>query len=85
MRRFLVPLAVTSTKKAVARLRYARWKRLHRLVYVVGVLAVVHFWMRVKADVREPLVWAAVLAVAFGVRAVDAAHTAWKARQRVSQ
>lgn len=67
----LVPLALTSRKKSVARLGYARWKLLHRLVYVVAVLAIIHFVMRVKADVREPYVWGTVLAVLFVVRGVD--------------
>jgi sulfoxide reductase heme-binding subunit YedZ len=67
----LIPLALTSTKEALQRLGFARWKRLHRLVYVVGVLAVIHFAMRVKADTREPYVWATVLTLLFVVRLVD--------------
>ena len=66
----LVPLALTSTKKSLQRLGFARWKRLHRLVYVVAILAVIHFVMRVKADTREPYVWAAVLFVLFAVRLI---------------
>jgi len=76
----LVPLALTSTKESLQRLGFARWKRLHRLVYAVGVLAVIHFVMRVKADTREPYVWAAVLFVLFVVRTVD-----WARNQRKSQ
>ncbi len=70
----LVPVAVTSTKRSPARLGFARWKRVHQLVYVVGVLGVVHFYMRVKADTREPLVYAALLAGLFVVRLVDASR-----------
>ena len=40
-----------------------RWKRLHRLVYAAGALGGVHFWLRVKTDVREPAIYAAVLSV----------------------
>jgi sulfoxide reductase heme-binding subunit YedZ len=58
----LIPLAATSTAAAVRRLGFPRWKRLHRLAYVCGLLGVVHFWLRVKKDVREPFVYAAVLA-----------------------
>ena len=58
----LVPLALTSTKAAIRRLG-RNWVRLHRLVYVIGVLAVLHFWWLVKSDVREPLLYAAILAV----------------------
>ena len=67
----LVPLALTSTKESLQRLGFARWKSLHRLVYVVAVLAVIHFVMRVKADTREPYVWATVLFVLFAVRVAD--------------
>ena len=56
----LVPLAVTSTAGWMRRLG-RRWQRLHRLVYPVVVLGVIHFWWQVKADWREPAVYAAVL------------------------
>ena len=59
----LAPLAATSTAASVRRLGFARWKRLHRLVYAAGALAALHFWLRVKADHREPAAYAAVLAV----------------------
>jgi methionine sulfoxide reductase heme-binding subunit len=59
----LVPLAATSTANAVRRLGFPRWKRLHRLVYLAGGLAVLHFVLRVKKDVREPAVYGVVLAI----------------------
>lgn len=58
----LVPLALTSTRAAIRRLG-RRWQQLHRLVYAAAVLGVVHFLWLVKADAREPLIFAAVLAV----------------------
>jgi sulfoxide reductase heme-binding subunit YedZ len=58
----LVPLAATSTNRAVKRLGFRRWKRLHRLVYVAAVLGVVHFVWRVKADYLEPALFAVALA-----------------------
>jgi sulfoxide reductase heme-binding subunit YedZ len=64
----LIPLALTSTKGAVGRLGFARWKRIHRMVYVIAILAVVHFTMRVKADTTEPLTYGAILLLLFGVR-----------------
>jgi sulfoxide reductase heme-binding subunit YedZ len=67
----LIPLAVTSTNGWMRRLGFARWKSLHRLVYLIGVLAVVHFVWRVKKDLTEPLAYAAVLVVLLGVRAVE--------------
>ena len=58
----LVPLAVTSTQGMMRRLG-RRWKQLHSLVYLIGVLAVLHFVWLVKADVREPLIYLALLAL----------------------
>ncbi|HLY53244.1 MAG TPA: protein-methionine-sulfoxide reductase heme-binding subunit MsrQ [Steroidobacteraceae bacterium] len=58
----LVPLAVTSTNAMQRRLG-RRWQTLHRLVYVVAVLGVWHFYWQVKRDVREPLLYAGILAV----------------------
>lgn len=76
----LVPLAATSTDAMIRRLGGRRWRALHRLAYVAGVLGVVHFWMMVKADIREPMLYAAVLAVLLGYR-VAAAVLARPARQ----
>ena len=59
----LIPLAATSTASAVRRLGFPRWKRLHRLVYLAGILAAIHFVLRVKKDVREPAVYAAILGI----------------------
>ncbi len=63
----LVPLAATSTRAMMRRLG-RRWKILHRLAYLAGVLGVVHFLWLVKADLLEPLLYAAVLALLLGVR-----------------
>jgi sulfoxide reductase heme-binding subunit YedZ len=68
----LVPLALTSTKDALQRLGPVRWKRLHRLAYLAAGLGVLHYVLRVKADLREPLVYGAVLAALLGVRVVAA-------------
>ncbi len=56
----LLPLAITSTNKMMRRLG-RNWGRLHQLVYVIPALGVLHFWWLVKADVREPLVYAVLL------------------------
>ncbi len=66
----LVPLALTSTDRAVRRLGFRSWKRLHRLVYVAALLAVVHFVWRVKADLRKPLLFAAAIGVLLFLRLV---------------
>ncbi len=64
----LFPLAVTSTKGWIKRLGAPRWRALHRLVDAAGILGVLHFFMMVKADLREPAVYAAVLAILLGYR-----------------
>jgi sulfoxide reductase heme-binding subunit YedZ len=66
----LVPLAVTSTNGWVKRLGGRNWQRLHRLVYVIAPLAVVHFWWQkaAKNDVGEPVVYALLVALLLGVR-----------------
>jgi len=66
----LVPLAITSTKSSIRRLGFARWRRLHQLAYVAGVLAVVHFIWRVKVDASQPLTYAAALGLLLVVRAL---------------
>lgn len=58
----LVPLAVTSTKGWIKRLGARNWQHLHKSVYLIGVLAVVHFIMMRKGFQIEPLVYAAILA-----------------------
>jgi len=64
----LVPLAVTSTQGMIRRLGGRRWSLLHRLVYVVAILGVVHFWMSVKADIREPLAYAVIFGLLLAYR-----------------
>jgi sulfoxide reductase heme-binding subunit YedZ len=64
----LAPLAATSTAASVQRLGFPRWKRLHRLVYFAAILGVIHFFLRVKKDVSEPAVYAAVLALLLSAR-----------------
>ena len=64
----MVPLAVTSTNAMIKRLGGKRWRALHRLAYVAAIAGVTHYYMQVKADTRQPLVFAAVLAVLLGYR-----------------
>ncbi len=82
----LIPLAVTSTNKMMRRLG-RRWQTLHRLVYVITLLGVWHYYWQVKKDVREPLLYAGALALLLGYRAVrswlkkhPAGHSASTAR-----
>jgi len=63
----LLPLAITSTRSWIRRLG-RRWPQLHRLVYVAALAGVIHFLWLVKADLREPLIYAALLALLLGLR-----------------
>jgi len=63
----LLALAVTSTRGWIRRLG-RNWQRLHRLVYVAAVLGVIHFYWQVKADTREPLLYAGILLVLLAAR-----------------
>ncbi len=62
-----IPLAATSNQTMMKRLK-TNWKKLHQLVYVIALLAVLHFWWLVKKDVTEPFYYAAVLACLLGIR-----------------
>jgi len=64
----MVPLAVTSTAGMIRRLGGKRWNALHRLVYVSAVAGAVHYYWLVKADVRRPIIYGAVVAVLLGIR-----------------
>jgi sulfoxide reductase heme-binding subunit YedZ len=65
----LVPLAITSTARMVKRLG-KRWAKLHRAVYVIAVLGTIHFWMAVKRDITDPLIFAVIFAFLLGYRLV---------------
>jgi len=64
----LIPLALTSTNKMMKRLK-RNWAKLHQLVYVIAVLGVLHFLWLVKADTREPLIYAVILLMLLSYRA----------------
>jgi sulfoxide reductase heme-binding subunit YedZ len=69
----LIPLAITSTNKMMRRLG-RRWQTLHRWVYAAAILGVWHYYWQVKRDVREPLIYAAILAILLGYRLVRQAR-----------
>jgi sulfoxide reductase heme-binding subunit YedZ len=73
----MIPLAVTSTRGMQRRLG-RNWVKLHRLVYPIAILGVWHFWWQVKADIREPALYASILAGLLGFRVFKA----WQRRQR---
>jgi sulfoxide reductase heme-binding subunit YedZ len=65
----LTAMALTSTS-GMRRRMGRRWQQLHYSVYAVGLLGVWHYWWQVKADIREPLIYAAILTALLGFRAV---------------
>ena len=65
----LIPLAATSTNAAIRRLGGRSWQALHRTVYAIGILAVLHYSWLVKADQSQPLLYGGILAVLLGLRA----------------
>ena len=73
----LIPLAITSTNGMMRRLG-KRWQQLHRLIYVIAILGVWHYYWQVKKDVREPLIYAAIVLVLLGWRV-------WNARKRAAK
>ena len=75
----MVPLAATSTAGMIRRLGGARWRMLHRGVYLAAIAGVLHFLWLVKKDVREPYLYAAILAVLLLARL-----PLWKRRRRTA-
>ena len=63
----LLPLAITSSDNMIRKLK-SNWKRLHRLIYLIAILGVLHFVWLVKKDVTEPLIYAAIILVLFLLR-----------------
>ena len=79
----LLALAITSTRGWQRRLR-KNWKRLHQLVYLAGILVIVHFYMLVKADVRRPLAYGAVIILLLLIRTPWVKKQAKKLRGQLS-
>src|SRR5687767_7906456 len=64
----LVPLAITSTKGWIKRLGNKRWNALHWLIFPAVLLGMIHYYMAVKRDIREPLFYALIFAALFWYR-----------------
>ena len=58
----MIPLALTSSRKAVLFLK-DKWKKLHRLIYLIAILGVIHFVWLVKKDLTEPLIYGAIIII----------------------
>ncbi|MES2323726.1 MAG: protein-methionine-sulfoxide reductase heme-binding subunit MsrQ [Pseudomonadota bacterium] len=78
----LIPLAVTSTNGMIKRLGGKRWQWLHRLIYVIAPLGILHFWwMKAgKNNFTEPIIFGLVVAVLLGLRVYWARSAAQAAR-----
>jgi len=76
----LVPLAVTSTNAMMKRLG-SRWQKLHRLVYLIAILGVVHYYWQVKKDILEPSIYISILLVLLGYRLL----LRWRRRQATAK
>jgi len=66
----LLPLAATSTMSMQRRLG-RNWQRLHRAIYAVAILGVLHYWWLVKRDLTEPILFALAVAVLLGARLAE--------------
>ena len=64
----LIPLAITSTNNMIHRLGGQRWRNLHKLVYLIAVGGVIHYWWLIKKDLTNPITFAAILLLLFGIR-----------------
>ena len=81
----MLPLAITSTTGWIRRLGGKRWQKLHRLIYFSAAAGVVHFIWLVKADLRRPLTYGAVLGVLLAYRAVAWLMARSRSRRTASQ
>jgi sulfoxide reductase heme-binding subunit YedZ len=81
----MIPLAITSTKGWIRRLGGQRWNLLHRLVYVSASFGVLHYWWKVKLDVTNPMIYAAIVGVLLGWRVVKAITKRNETRRRTAR
>jgi sulfoxide reductase heme-binding subunit YedZ len=72
----MIPLALTSTRGSIRRMGGKRWNRLHTLIYPIAILGVIHYWMAVKKDITDPLIYAVIVCVLLGWRVVR-----WRTRR----
>ncbi|HTJ95830.1 MAG TPA: protein-methionine-sulfoxide reductase heme-binding subunit MsrQ [Rhodocyclaceae bacterium] len=64
----MLPLAITSNAAMIKRLGGKRWQALHKMIYPLTMLAVLHYWWLVKKDITQPAIYAGLLSVLLGVR-----------------
>ena len=66
----LIPLAITSTNAMMKKMGGKNWQLLHKLVYLIAIFAVIHYWWLVKKDITQPLIYAGLLAVLLTYRII---------------
>lgn len=76
----LIPLALTSSNAMIRRLGAKRWQRLHRAVYLIAILGVLHYVWLVKKDIRQPLIYAGILTFLLGWRVIRRLRATVKTR-----
>ncbi len=81
----MVPLALTSTNASIKCLGAAKWKQLHRLVYPAAIAAVLHYYLLVKADITQPVIFATILALLFAYRLLSPHLNALKAPPKIAR
>ena len=64
----LIPLVITSTNKMVKKLSYKVWKNIHKLIYIIVILATLHFYLLTKADKIEPMIYLIIIFILFAWR-----------------
>lgn len=64
----LIPLALTSNNAIIRRMGVRNWQRLHRAIYAIAILAVIHYWWLVKKDLTEPITYAIIIAILLAYR-----------------
>ncbi|MBE0555711.1 MAG: sulfoxide reductase heme-binding subunit YedZ [Proteobacteria bacterium] len=80
----MIPLALTSADRIARWMGGQRWRMLHRLVYGTAVGGVIHYLWLVKADIRRPLFYGAVLSLLLGYRLFRALRKKWSARSQAA-
>lgn len=82
----MVPLAATSFDRAIKSLGSARWNKLHKLVYITAIAAVLHYLWLVKSDYTAPIIHGVIIAILFLIRIIDwrrrAARTAKRKKRQ---
>ena len=66
----LIPLAITSNKFSIRKLSYKIWKRIHYLIYLAAILSSLHFYMLVRANKTEPLIYIIIIILLLSYRMI---------------